>query len=203
MDYATLIADKDTPGSIKSWVNYSKPPVADIVLDTEAYIYQRLRVREMMFTSTVTISSGASTATLPTRWLDPIAVYLRDPFYPLAHKTIGFILGARVYDESVLIEGIPNYYAVSDGTFQFDVKAEEALTLDVAYFASLVPLSTSSTNFLTTRYPLLVRQACVAFAAWYMKDYEEMKNGLAIVDGMIDDIKSSDDLSSRGVDHIE
>ena len=65
MDYTTLVSDNTTNGSIKYWINYSRIDAAGILTDAQAWIYQRLRVRDMLQTADVTISSGASTAAFP------------------------------------------------------------------------------------------------------------------------------------------
>lgn len=80
--------------------------------------------------------------------------------------------GATV--DGSLESGTPMHVAVFDELFQFDLKADEARKLDLVYFKSLTLLSASNTtNFLTRRYPHLVRVACNARAAAFMKDNEE------------------------------
>src|SRR5262245_53468645 len=64
MDYATLVAARTTAGSIKQFANSDAIP-SDVVLeDAQALIYGRLRVREMLTSTTGTLSASASTLAL-------------------------------------------------------------------------------------------------------------------------------------------
>jgi hypothetical protein len=80
--------------------------------------------------------------------------------------------GATV--DGSLESGTPMHVAVFDELLQFECKADEARKLDFVFFKKLALLSaTNLTNVLTTRYPHILRVACQAGAASFMKDKEE------------------------------
>ena len=72
INWTTLTAAKTTEGSIKNWVNRSDIPVTNILLEAEAWIYQTLRVREMVVDEAFTFDASSSSEALPSGFLDPI-----------------------------------------------------------------------------------------------------------------------------------
>src|SRR3990167_7987443 len=75
MNYTTLTAAKTTSGSLANWVNRGDLATSAILTEAEAWIYQRLRVREMTtdeaFTFAISTSSTALSSLTGT-FLDPI-----------------------------------------------------------------------------------------------------------------------------------
>ena len=65
----TLLASRSTAGSIKNWVNNSAIPETDILAEAEAWIYSKLRVRDMLIQRTQSdeaISAATTEISLPT-----------------------------------------------------------------------------------------------------------------------------------------
>jgi hypothetical protein len=94
-----------------------------------------------------------------------------------------------------LESGTPTNVAVFDELFQFDCKADEARTLSLVYFKTPTLLSASnSTNFLTRRYPNILRVACQAGAASFMKDAEEFSAREAELLALINAANAESDL---------
>ncbi len=214
-NYTTLVGAKATQGSIKSWVRYSEIDPDTILEDAQNYIYQRLRVRQMRrFATGLTIAAGDESVALPSDFLDPIEFTIRYPQQRLtlrSEKTLQ--LEYRTFDEnSALIEGLPQNYAIMTEAFDdpdnpvdsidtayFDVAAEDAYTYDLLYFRRPTVLSsTNETNFLTTRYSMILRHCCIGFAAMSFKDAEEAGVSLKMADAMMDNAREMDDLSRRG-----
>lgn len=80
--------------------------------------------------------------------------------------------GASV--DGTLESGTPMHVAVFDEMFQFECKTDTARSLSLVFYKKPTLLSaTNNTNFLTTRYPNILRVACQAGAASFMKDKEE------------------------------
>jgi hypothetical protein len=105
-----------------------------------------------------------------------------------AHATAAVVDGA-------LEIGTPMQVAVYDEMFQFDCKADEARRLDLVFFKRLALLSASNpTNFLTTRYPNMLRVACQAGAASFMKDTEEFQAREAELIALIQAANAESDL---------
>lgn len=199
MNYATLIADKDTAGSIKSWVNHALLDVVTIVEEAEALVAQTLRVREMRASTTLAMSIGDSTKALPTGFQDPLSLRditneitldLRDP------KTIEEMRG---YDSAVLSTGTPENYAIFDEALQFDYSYDAAATLRLVYFKKWTALASTNTNFLTDRYPHLLRTACLAQAFSFRDNDARQQIELAKLAAYISKTNAESDLSMRGL----
>lgn len=76
--------------------------------------------------------------------------------------------------DAQIMAGVPCKVSIFNERYEFDARAEEARTYDHVFFRRPLPLSASNpTNFMTERYPHMVRVACLAGAADFMKDKEE------------------------------
>ena len=190
MTFTTLTGAKTVPGSIQNFVRYARVPGEVVLEEAQSLIYQRLRVREMKAASTVTIALDGYTSALPSRLLEVISMQDREGWnvYPDKYISDDQMLRRRLYDEGVLETGTPMYVAIFGELFQWDCKAEEARTLDIVYYQSLPLLAVTSneTNFLTTRYPNILRVACLAGAASFMKDDNEEAKQLAKLTALCD-----------------
>lgn len=202
MTFSTLVASKDTAGSIKSWTNYSKLDVEQILDEAQALIFETLRVREMRALDTsLTVSVGDYEKALPARFLDPIRLTsTNNRFY--AFKTPSVLEAMRVYDDDgALVEGDPTLFAIFDEKLQFDAKFSEATTLRLLCFKWPARLgSGNQTNFLTDRYPHVLRTACLAKAYEFMKNEAMEQKELQKLVALIEDVHAKDDLSYRGLE---
>jgi hypothetical protein len=100
-----------------------------------------------------------------------------------------------------LVPGISNYWAIWDEEIHFDSAFLQAMNCQLQYYRSLPLLSNSNqTNFLTTRYPQLMRTACVAAAADFMKDDVEYQKGMARLQAMTQQVSIENDMSYRGIE---
>lgn len=199
MTYSTLVAAKGTDGSLKSWVNHSTLPSATIVSEAQAWIYGRLRVREMRKAGTVSLSADASSAVLPSGFLDPITLQFDGDAQPIELVTEGRLRRYRE-DDGTVPSGRPTRFAIYDEAFQFDSAADEALTGRLVYFGTPSELAASAneTNFLTARYPTLLRQACLSFAYEFMKQPDQQTYWISQAEKSLTEIPAFDDLSLRG-----
>ena len=173
MDFTTLVSSRDTDGSIRNYVNYARLPSAQILTSAEAWIYQRLRTREMKATDTGTISSG-STIAVPARLRQPIHFMFTGVNHAeVTLKTEDVVREAFTYDgDGNRVTGKPQMYAIDGTNLFFEVSVDQAYTYDFMYYQALAALSsTNTTNFLTDRYPTLLQAACM------FKAYEFTRNG--------------------------
>ena len=100
-----------------------------------------------------------------------------------------------------LVTGIPNWWAIWDERIKFDVGFSQGSLAKLQYYQSLPLLSsTNQTNFLTTRYPNLMRVACMAAAADYMKDDTEYQKQFGRLGTMIEKISNENDMQYRGME---
>ncbi len=202
MDYTTLVADKTTDGSIKQWMNYGLLPVTTLLEEAQTELYRRLRVREMKSEATISVTSGSKTASLPTNFIDAISLHYRDGS-ELVKKSERDIITARMYDETAgdYVSARMGKFAVFDELLQFDYRADQAYSLTMIYYKQPALLSGSNTtNFLTSRYPRLLRIACIRSAAEFMNNdtkFAQMEESLVKA---LAEIDVMDDMSQLGVD---
>jgi hypothetical protein len=118
--------------------------------------------------------------------------------------TAGGITGggsAATYTANNLISGQPLQWAVWDEHLQFDGAFGTATQFRLMIYKSPPLLSVRNpTNFLTTRYPQLVRVAGMASAAAFMKDDNEYTKHVTAMQQMIQSIQAESDLGYRGAD---
>lgn len=110
--------------------------------------------------------------------------------------------GAAVaYLVDSLTLGTPNYFGIYNEQLKFDQAFFQATECRLAFYAAPPLLSgTNLTNFLTNRYPNLMRVACMAAAADFMKDSEEYNKQFGRLQTMIEKISVENDMSMRGIE---
>lgn len=199
--YTILTGTVSTAGSIRNWVQHSSIPAAQILAEAEAYIYAQIRVREMMTSAAITIASGAYTTALPTGFLDPVSLRLDEDSTDLDYVQENLL--GRIIDENGSVEeGRPARWALYDDLIQYDVANDEASALngDMVYYKlpDSLAASTNETNFLTDKYPWLLRRACTMFGYEHRKRSAEFLAEQKLVDEAIMQVNQSADMSRRG-----
>lgn len=87
---------------------------------------------------------------------------------------------------SNLNQGLPKYFAVWNERIYFDTAFDQTILCQMNYYQSLALLSASNTtNFLTTRYPQVMREACMASAADFQKDSTEYQKHMTTLGAKI------------------
>jgi hypothetical protein len=200
MNYTSLIADKDTAGSIKRWVNHATLDSVQVLEEAQALIFQNLRIRQMRAEfDDLSLSSGDSYIALPTGFLDPIVLTDVTNGWQLDLRDEADLQAQRIYDTAVLVESLPRYYAIFQERLQFECKYESAATLKLIGFKTPTLLSGSNTtNFLTDRYPHVLRVACMAMAYNFRNEDEREAKELQKLAAFIQKTNAESDLSYRG-----
>lgn len=287
MTYTTLVAPKGTTGSLLNWIGYTKVDVDTVLDESQALLYQILRVREMRTEYTFSMAAGQANVALPSRFLDPIGkVYDTTNVTDYDQLDQGSVLRSRSYDSSPagtfgtdpftttsgsslvavamtahglnqdstitiangptvnglsmtggfpvvsitnansfvidtqgdgasatgsgggagvtwtannLISGSPTAWGVWDEKIKFNTAFDQAATCKLLYFRQPQLLSaTNLSNFVTNRYPNLLRVACLAAAAQFMKDDEEFSKSVQVLTNLVGSIAAADDMSYRG-----
>jgi hypothetical protein len=198
MSYTTLAGDKTEAGSIKSWINYTRLDVDGAIEDAQALIFQRLRVREMQAAATVSISSGSETATLPTGYLSSLSMRDVTNNADLEHVQWEDLEQYRDFSSGDISTGKPCRYSVFNELFQFDTKADTAITARLLYYKRPDALSVSNTtNFLTDRYPHLLRAACLASGYSQMRNSEAYSIAVSQLAAFIDGINTQAEMDDH------
>lgn len=177
VNYLDLIADRDTEGSIKYWVNHNLIPSAQIVAEAEQWIYQRLRVRQMLTTDTGTYgNSDNGTVALPSDYRAQNLLHFTgvNRLFPTFVPDIGEIHSKFVYDgDGNRTTGSPAFWGTDATDMVFDIFASTDITYNytLLYYRNMPALSsTNLTNFLTDRYPALLRKTCMYKAYEFQED---------------------------------
>lgn len=197
VSYSGLTGTRGSAGAIQTWVNQSVP--ADEILDdAQAHIFRRLRVREMIATSTGTITASATAVDLPVRYLSNKRLRMVSPdTHEIQPRLVEDLDDFRVYDGSGGVSsGTPMMFAEQGTSAELDVMADQPYVYRWTYFQEPARLSTATeTNWLTSKAPRLLRAACLAFANEYMKDQAEKSYWLAVAEAEIDKLNEEYDLA--------
>lgn len=201
VDFDTLTGSKSTEGSIKYLANHELVPATNVLLEAQAYIYQRLRVQDMIVTAEVSGSLGDSYIAKPTRFLAPVWLRLDGDTRELDYVHEGQLERFRD-DAGNLYEGRPRQYALINDRLEFDVASDDDFAGDICYYQQPAALSVSNTtNFLTDRFPSLLIDTCMAFA-WKARNRADMYtaalNGDMGVNAQILAANGSADLARMG-----
>lgn len=109
---------------------------------------------------------------------------------------------AATYSADVLISGTAGRWAIFDEAINFDVAFQDQTNFRLPYFRSPALLSaTNQSNWLTNRYPKLIRVATTAAAAEQMKDDEEYQKGITALNNLVQAINAENEMFMRGGDY--
>lgn len=198
VNYSTLTAGKATQGSISNYVNRSDLPVTNILIEAEALIYSKLRVREMMDRDDLSASATTSQVSVPSDFIDIVSLTPYGWGQPLEYRNEDYF--QQLMDEDgVVQEGTPAMFTIIGTLIVFDVELADAFGGKLVYYARPAALSTSNeTNFLTVRYPTLLRHACMSFAYEHMKDEQRALDYRTKTETEAFEASQTDELFRRG-----
>ena len=202
MTFTVLTGAKTVSGSIKSWQNYSKIDSEGVLLESEAMIFQSLRVREMRASETLTVKVGAAGVDLPDGFLDPLKLRDITNDSDISIKSEEMIEDLRSWTSGVLDSGDPSCFAIFDEQFQFDCATTTQWRARALFYKKPDVLSTSNErSFLTDRYPHILRMACLATAARFSHDDEMYNREQRLLEAKIQELNAMDEQSRRGQDN--
>ena len=180
MDWNTLTAASTTAGSLANWANKSTITsgaggVADaIIQEATSWIYQSLRHWLMLTPPTTgTMTIGTDTIAVPDDMLEPDVFMITGVYkQTLVQKTQEEVLANWQYDGSgTRVNQQPVMYFFNQSYIQLDSPPDQAYPYALTYFQQPAALSDSNpTNFLTSRYPRLLRAACMMGVAEWAKE---------------------------------
>jgi len=219
MNYNDLIGPKTTPGSIANYANYGLAPATEVLIDAQALIYQRLRVREMRIGPLpIPLAVGAISVALPAGFLDPISVhdasfapvFMKDPESLLKRRFVTAQTGDFAFPDfnpqdfltaAAWQQGVPHFASIFGEQLQFDVAANVSMIYWMIYYGTQPSLGpATNTNFLTNRYPHILRAGVLAAAADFRKDDADYQRCIQRLTGLVQDAKTQDDLVNRGIE---
>lgn len=201
MDYTTLTGSIGTAGSILYHANFARLDAAGILDEAQKWLYQKLRVAEMVTSEAVLISAEATATALPERYLDPIILQIPGYTRRLVYTDLERFKANLAYDsDGVLPEAMPTRWTREGGNMLFNHKADQIYTARLTFYQRPASLaSDNETNWLTQKYPTLLRRACLRFAAEERKRTTEAQALELMCLSDIEDIKKESDLNMRGM----
>jgi hypothetical protein len=195
--FSTLIAGKATDGSIANWVNRAVP-ATNILTKAQAFIYRKLRVREMMVRDDLAAAIGVSQVSVPSDFLDPVSLTPYGWGEPLDYVNESIFV-QNMDEDGVVTEGTPNSFTIIGSLIVFDSKLDETFGGKLIYFELPTALGTGNeNNFLTTRYPDLLEHACLSYAYEHMKDEQRSLDYRKKAEAEAAEISRDDELFRRG-----
>jgi hypothetical protein len=156
--------------------------------------------------STITIAGASSVGGLTLNGTFPVtsitsanAFVIDVDAYATSTATGG---GAAVtYSANKLIAASPTLWGIFDEKLKLDCAMDTASEFKMLYYRSPRLLSsTNLTNWLTSRYPKLLRVACMAAAADFMKDDVEYNKNLSALTALVGSTAAENDLQYRGAE---
>lgn len=173
MDYSTLVAAKNTPGSVCNWINRDTTDGAIILAEAETFIFTRLRHWRMKAEVAAFMLYGQEYIDLPPDFIDVRELRLTGDYNTRLRRGDERSVQARYnYDVngSRVLE-TPGWYYVGASGLQLDTVPDQEYDYLLTYYQLPAPLSVSNqTNWLTTFYPRLVRTACMTLAVEFEKE---------------------------------
>jgi len=175
-------------------------PTSAILTEAEAELYKTLRVREMMTDAVLTFDDNTSSEALPSAFLDPIQYVPWEWGVPLPFVAPEIFAPPRT-SAGVVEDGTPSCWTIIGTTAYIDATIDDSDNYSgrLMYYAQPTALSVSNTtNFLTTRYPKLLREMSMAFAYQHMKDTQRSQEYLAYAMAGILEANKTNEMWRRG-----
>jgi hypothetical protein len=194
MDYTTLVAAKTTEGSIKNMINFSDLPVEVILTNAQSLMFSFLRVREMKERTTDSFTTGDTTDTLPTGFLEPVGNQIE--FTGEWQGSSIVILPEEEYEQSriydpdnltLLLETTPTACALTGTQILLNARCDQTYNYALWHYKSPTVLSsTNTTNWVTNRYPHVLTNFLRHFAFKHRQSDQravaELKEGMAYIE---------------------
>lgn len=195
MTYQSLTGTKGATGSIKTWVNSDSIEPDVLVGEAEDMIFQALRHWNMISTALGTVTQGATAIDVPERFRQSVSLEMMAPTQvKMVPKAPYEIEALRFYFGTTAAIGtsVPSFYGVKGTKAEFPAASDQVYLYRWVYFADPIPLGTtsagtSSTNFVTSTYPRMMRAACMAQAFEFLRKQDEKIYWLKILEQRIDE----------------
>lgn len=154
----------------------------------------------MMTDATFTFDDNTSSEALPSAFLDPIQFVPWEWGSPLPFVAPEAFQPPRT-STGALYDGTPSCWTIIGTTAYIDTTIDDTdnYSGQLMYFAQPTALSVSNeTNFLTTRYPTLLRHACMFKAYEHMKDAQQAATYMQLAEVALAEAMRTNDMWRRG-----
>lgn len=154
----------------------------------------------MVTDATFTFDNNTSSEALPSAFLDPIQFVPWDWGTPLPFVAPESFLPLRDED-GVIEDGTPSCWTIIGTTAYIDVTIDDTDNYSgrLMYYAQPTALgSGNTTNFLTSRYPKLLRYACMFAAFEHMKNTARSQEYMQLAELALAEAMRTNELYRRG-----
>lgn len=158
--------------------------VVDFITLAESEINTDMRLRKQESDETLTLSSGATTVALPTRYSEPIRLDIvisgqdnRELTYlPPAQLTVQATTGSSCE---------PDYWTINGANIQFPAPADQSYSLLFKMLGDF-DIATTSTNALLTKYPGIYLYGALLQAAPYLANDARITTWATMYSNLVD-----------------
>jgi hypothetical protein len=197
--FTTLVAAKSDLNSIRAWVNHGDVPAESIVSEAQAFIYSKLRTRELRKRITGSIISGVSNFAIPSGYLASLRLRVVHPvagIMPLKqlpwHDHEDMLV---IAPDGSLPVAMPQFFATDADQVYLNTVTDAALSYRWWIYQTPAPLSsTNKDNFLTTKYPHILDSTCRSLAQRYWRSANEADTWLKIA---LDGIETANQMADQ------
>jgi hypothetical protein len=142
--------------------------VPDFITLYEADANRRIRIRQNMLTTPLSLAQGASSVALPAGFLEEIELNYNDRPESLTRAPFDTIDRYQTTDSA---PGRPALYAITDSSVIFETEANQGYTINLRFYEKW-DIAADTTNWLLTNAPDAYLFGSLAEAAQRTRDYE-------------------------------
>lgn len=167
----------------------------DFIRLAEAHLNRVVRIRQNMTTTSLTLTQGSASVSLPTGFLEEIELNYADEQYELNRAPFDKIDFENTSDS---VSFRPAWYAITSDSIIFETEADQTYALTLRYYRAW-DIATDTTNWLLTNAPDAYLFGSLAEAADYQRDYQAYAKYIARRDAAIQSILNTDARNKRAV----
>jgi hypothetical protein len=176
--------------AVATWITRSDQTanIPDFIKLYEADANRRIRIRQNMTTTQLTLTSGSASVNLPTGFLEEIELNYNDTSDVLTRGSFNDIDRNQTTDSQ---PARPAWYAITSSAITFETEADQTYTLNLRYYTKW-DIATDTTNWLLTNAPDAYLFGSIAEAAMLIRDTELLTIAVQRRDAATDWVLRSD-----------
>jgi len=142
-------------------------PVVDFIALAEGEMNSRLRLRHNTTTASLSLSSGTSSITLPSDYLELLSLSWTDGADPPRNRDRAFV--DNLAQDTTVGRARPAFYSINATTLNFERPADATYSLFFRYFQRW-NIASTDTNWLLINKPAIYLGLCLRRASRYLTD---------------------------------
>lgn len=180
----------DLKAAVASWIVRTDltTQIPDFIRLYESDANRRIRIRQNMTSTPLTLNQGDASVALPSDFLEEIELNYNDSPEALTRGTFDAIDRMQTTDSG---SGRPMLYAITGSTITFEIEADTTYTLNLRYYEKW-DIETDTTNWLLSNAPDAYLFGSVAEAAMFVADATLLQIAIQRRDAATDWVLKSD-----------